>query len=475
MYGPSIDEALSALRVTAHAHEVAAYTLAVQLDSLLQSAYSVSPEHIEAAGGYRALVALLHMSRATAETAARVVSNLSFGYPESRVAITEAGGIAPLVAMLAPGAEEAHGAGALGFRLNTEAAANAAGALGVLAASETSRDAIRQQGGIPPLVALLASGADSEAAQEAAGALCNLAHNNDANRDAICAAGAIPRLVKLLSAGVDTSAAAHAAGALRNLALDAANLAAIREAGGIPRLVSLLSAGPESEAARRAAAALANMACDGAFQGPVLSAVSDRASPPADFPELVDILHDIAAAQLDKSLKELPALRRAIVQANSVQLAPSNPAFQRARARLGALEAAEETARVERRTALGLDGVETPGEYMCPISFEVMRDPVVASDGHSYERKSIEQVLDDTAVSPMTREPLTPYLFPNRALRKRIEEHEAEQEELARRARANQRGGTPRHGGSTPRPSTRGGGVRLTTRRSGSRERASSR
>ena len=65
-----------------------------------------------------------------------------------------------------------------------------------------------------------------------------------------------------------------------------------------------------------------------------------------------------------------------------------------------------------------------------------MRDPVVESDGHSYERASIEEVLRGSGLSPRTREPLTPQLFPNRDMRTRIEEHEAEQEAVAQRAQA---------------------------------------
>ena len=90
--------------------------------------------------------------------------------------------------------------------------------------------------------------------------------------------------------------------------------------------------------------------------------------------------------------------------------------------------------RLARRAALGLTGVEPPDECVCPITLALMLDPVVASDGHSYERASIEEVLRGSGLSPRTREVLDPYIIvPNRALRNRIEEHEAEQEELAQR------------------------------------------
>ena len=68
--------------------------------------------------------------------------------------------------------------------------------------------------------------------------------------------------------------------------------------------------------------------------------------------------------------------------------------------------------------------VETPDEYLCPITHELMRDPVIASDGYSYERSAMEEWLrsGEEAVSPMTNAPLlSPTLTPNRSLKLLIE------------------------------------------------------
>ena len=76
---------------------------------------------------------------------------------------------------------------------------------------------------------------------------------------------------------------------------------------------------------------------------------------------------------------------------------------------------------------LGLDELKTPDEFVCPITYEVMQDPVVASDGHTYERSAIEEVLalpEERRKSPLTREPLQASLFPNRALKNRMAAHE---------------------------------------------------
>ena len=36
-----------------------------------------------------------------------------------------------------------------------------------------------------------------------------------------------------------------------------------------------------------------------------------------------------------------------------------------------------------------LQGMRVRDEFLCPITFELMWDPVVAADGHSYERFGI--------------------------------------------------------------------------------------
>eukprot|EP00434_Breviolum_minutum_P032940 symbB.v1.2.029141.t1/scaffold3160.1/size62170/1 len=64
-----------------------------------------------------------------------------------------------------------------------------------------------------------------------------------------------------------------------------------------------------------------------------------------------------------------------------------------------------------------------PNEYICPISQEVMKDPVTTCDGHTYDRKSIEEWLSGNNTSPITGLPLlNKTLIPNHSLRKLIQE-----------------------------------------------------
>ncbi|XP_069838874.1 WD repeat, SAM and U-box domain-containing protein 1 [Dendropsophus ebraccatus] len=59
-----------------------------------------------------------------------------------------------------------------------------------------------------------------------------------------------------------------------------------------------------------------------------------------------------------------------------------------------------------------------PDEFLCPITCEIMMDPVIASDGYSYERKAIENWISMKRTSPMTNLPLENLLLtPNRTLK----------------------------------------------------------
>ena len=67
-----------------------------------------------------------------------------------------------------------------------------------------------------------------------------------------------------------------------------------------------------------------------------------------------------------------------------------------------------------------------PDEYICPITQVVMIDPVLGSDGRSYERSAITEWLRTHNTSPLTREVMTVGgLKPNYALRSLIQRHNA--------------------------------------------------
>lgn len=71
---------------------------------------------------------------------------------------------------------------------------------------------------------------------------------------------------------------------------------------------------------------------------------------------------------------------------------------------------------------LSAKGDQVPVEFRCPITMGVMKDPVVAADGHTYERSAIESWLRQRKVSPLTNGPMTATpLTPNLAMRSQIE------------------------------------------------------
>ena len=216
----------------------------------------------------------------------------------NQTAIREAGGIAPLVALVAKGTDEHK--------------KDAARTLGNLAADSINKTAIREAHGIEPLVALAGSGIEKQMTAAAA-ALRNLSEDAT-NWTPIRLAGGIAALIALVRGGDAHSPTAsletgmwstsgpptrmnrspsmettwkniasslrpssannaeqqyqqklHAAVALGNLAHDASNQAAIREGGGIHPLVALANSN-SSDHKKDAARALANLALDATNQ-----------------------------------------------------------------------------------------------------------------------------------------------------------------------------------------------------------------
>jgi hypothetical protein len=61
-----------------------------------------------------------------------------------------------------------------------------------------------------------------------------------------------------------------------------------------------------------------------------------------------------------------------------------------------------------------------PRQYLCPISHQIMADPVVAADGHSYERTAIEEWRLRAHTSPMTAVPMREGVTTNHNLKSQI-------------------------------------------------------
>jgi hypothetical protein len=67
--------------------------------------------------------------------------------------------------------------------------------------------------------------------------------------------------------------------------------------------------------------------------------------------------------------------------------------------------------------------VQTPDDFNCPITHQLMVDPVIAGDGHTYEREGITKWLEKNNTSPMNNNVLQhKYLAPNLFAKKTIEQ-----------------------------------------------------
>ncbi|XP_073701248.1 WD repeat, SAM and U-box domain-containing protein 1-like, partial [Garra rufa] len=66
---------------------------------------------------------------------------------------------------------------------------------------------------------------------------------------------------------------------------------------------------------------------------------------------------------------------------------------------------------------------DVPNHFLCPITRELMKDPVIAADGFSYEREAMESWLNTpNRSSPMYNLPLkNTLLIPNRSLKMAIQ------------------------------------------------------
>lgn len=74
------------------------------------------------------------------------------------------------------------------------------------------------------------------------------------------------------------------------------------------------------------------------------------------------------------------------------------------------------------------DEMEQFASFKCPLSLSVYQDPIVASDGFSYQSRDFNHLIQNSIhngtplVSPMTREPIQSVTFPNRTLKTILQE-----------------------------------------------------
>ena len=68
--------------------------------------------------------------------------------------------------------------------------------------------------------------------------------------------------------------------------------------------------------------------------------------------------------------------------------------------------------------------MEIPHEFYCSISQDIMNDPVITCDGHTYDRYSIERWFQYNSTSPLTGLRLdSTVLISNMALKNAIDKY----------------------------------------------------
>ncbi|KAL2511254.1 U-box domain-containing protein 15 [Abeliophyllum distichum] len=141
--------------------------------------------------------------------------------------------------------------------------------------------------------------------------------------------------------------------------------------------------------------------------------------------EVVGVSTDQAALkkELEEFKSEIENLQLRKDKAEAIQMDQIIALLERADA-ASSLEDREKKY-LMKRTSLGNQPLQPLQSFYCPITKEVMVDPVETPSGHTFERSAIEKWLaeQDGHLCPMTLTPLdTSMLRPNKTLRQSIEE-----------------------------------------------------
>ena len=79
--------------------------------------------------------------------------------------------------------------------------------------------------------------------------------------------------------------------------------------------------------------------------------------------------------------------------------------------------------RAAQQVATETEADQPPEDFTCPITQDLMNDPVIVADGHTYERTAIERWLQTNTMSPKSGTELEcKMLFPNHSMRGQIRE-----------------------------------------------------
>ncbi|CAI5970875.1 unnamed protein product [Closterium sp. NIES-65] len=343
---------------------------------------------------------------------------------ENRTRVVQAGGVAPLLAAV---------------QCEDEGTAQRACAalLYVSLAREGAREVVAR-GGIPVLVDVLRpageAGTQGEAAEatkaNAAAALFTVSSTKEERKRLVCSAGAVPHLVHLVQT-------AHTPRALKDACLALYGLVGLRQAaeqavalGVVALVVGLLERHGEG-VEEKAASLLAVLArCEVG-----VAAIADDEDAVC---ALVDVMEGSSQHAADKAACTLLAMARhggdamarrimfgtagdpgAHVAARSCRL--SSESLPSARSQVTPPAMPNTQYRLRHPTRYGKQPA-VPAEFVCPLSLQLLTDPVITASGLTFERAVIQKwYRDGNRICPVTGSRLDHYrLFPNQAVRQLI-------------------------------------------------------
>ena len=393
---------------------------AIELARVL-ALYSGNPITLDFKEVGHQLVALLGDADIGVKKAAlKTLQDLAFANDSNRVAIARAEAIVPLMTLM--------GDDRLGIRRG------ALGTLRCLSYSAENRVAIFNRGAIVPLISLLED-ADAHVRKYAVCILDSLALH-DQCKAAISSAGAILPLSALLR-DRNFLTKEKSAAVLMKLATASEHHATIISTGAVASLLKLLNdsrvsvrTSPLLSYIRRvklkmrtsALGALVNLAVNADSQRAILSAggISTLRS------ILVESDNDtVLRENATLLLSQLESIAGSDVPAptDDVSVLPSpapEPILERDRTSVMPSPDVDETSSGD-----VFDGVgKIPDAYICPITRELMEEPVITADGHTYDRAAITAWFSrGNHTSPLTNLPLRHReLTPNHALKASIDE-----------------------------------------------------
>ena len=438
-------ELQAAYAVDAEVHRFGCTTL-----SCLACSDAAHKQAVVDGGGVAAVVAAMRRCTADAEVhhaGIATLSSLAFSDTAHKQAVVDGGGVASVVAAMGLHTADAelqrHGCGALASLAFGDAYA---------CGDAWRQQAVVSSGGVAAVAAAMGRcaadarlhAADAEVQRAGVATLSSL---SVMHKQAVVDGGGVAAVVAAIGLhAADAGLQGNGCCALWNLASGGAACAqAVVDAGGVKALVTAM--GQHRETAGNAAGALEILAANNPTA--VLEEVARTQTDCSSWGGLRKKLRECALWRL-RAAEEgttVPALEHAIKLAAAVQVDAA--ALNHAKGRLREIYADAE--RRERRESFGLGSLARPEEFVCPITFDEMEDPVVASDGHTYERSAILSVLRDgkkngVAFSPLTREPLRAIVYPNRALKRRMQGYEENMLRVAATAVANASDGTQQHG-----------------------------